>query len=225
MALAALSAAGCDNEEDERAARPPVDDCVYKHARDAGSAEPSIRDPRTLVLRLADLPRGAAFDSFAGVERIDFDDNRDEFVRRLRFSEVGRGTFKHGYRPPDQPGGEAERGRACHPATRIGASALVFADATGARAAYREGESVARSGRRPPAARLEVRASPVPAGDEARLIEAPHHGTPTVSRMVVWRDGRVIGMVTVEGRGGGRDQALLERLTRRQAEYVAAVAN
>ena len=230
VALAALVAAGCSGGGDGAAGRlipRATSDCVYPKARDAGSAKPDTDDPRTLVLRLEDLPRGSVFASKHGVERIAYKGNTDEFSKRTRLRAIARGSYKHGYRRPEHPpdGRPLQQlPRACSPAMQVQAAVLVFADAAGARTAYREAESkvLASAGGAGEGTRLARQASPVRAGDEAMLVEAPHSPPPAIDRTVIWRDGRVMTYVTLSSQGEPGDEALLERLARRQAKYVEA---
>ena len=221
LALAVVAVAGCSGDDDEGRLVPrPTSDCVYPDARDAGRAAPDLDDPRTLVLRLGDLPDGTVFASEHGVERISNRGRTDEFSKRTRLRAIARGSYKHGYRQAERKPGQQQLPRACSPARQFQASVLVFADAAGARTAYREAESKVLASVE--GTRLARKASPVRAGDEAMLVEAPHSPPPQVDRTVIWRDGRVMSYVTVRSHGQPGHEALLERLVRRQARYVEA---
>ncbi|MDQ3936319.1 MAG: hypothetical protein M3340_17000 [Actinomycetota bacterium] len=226
---------GCDDDEPGRSPgaatpRPPEGDyCSYPQARDAGDAKPSRGDARTLVLRRSDLPEGGEFAAPQGVGTFTYEDAPIAAVlRRNGWREVARSEFRLGYRAPDRRPGEPYRPepRSCSPATRIDAAALTFDHARGAEVAFRARSSIAGStvgsGIGPIGERERMTDSPVALGDEAALIEAPTDRMGTINRTIIWRDGPLIGIVKVEGRDGERDLALLERLAKRQAEYLAA---
>lgn len=235
--------AGCGDDDPERVdpsaadtyvpagptvPRPPTEAelCDHPDAGDAGDARPLADDPRTLVLRLRDLPRGARFDSPMGVERITFEGQYSELLERSGFRQVVRGSFAIGRREPEPPPGAPPPPPSCLAQTGVDSAALTFEHERGADLAYEERQSLAGStvgsGIGPVEARATLSASPVDVGDEATLIEAPSDRDGTINRTVVWRQGRLIGMVMVVGRGGRADRALAGRLAQRQATYLEA---
>lgn len=232
--LAVLCAlAGCDGDDDEPGAagtptRPSQQElCENPNAADAGDRRPSAEDPRTLVLRLRDLPGDARFTSQAGVERFTFEDAPiTKPLERAGFLQVARGSFAIGLREPEQQPGEPPPPPDCIPRTGVESAALSFEDEDGADRAYELHERLAASttgsGIGPVGARVKLTDSPADVGDEATLIDAPSDRGGTRNRTIVWREGRLIGMVKVEGLGGRADLALAARLAKRQAEYLAA---
>lgn len=245
LALAAGALGGCGEEEQPsaeelRAAQPdtyvpasprsraPTEDVCDPHesASDAGDAKPSRDDVRTLVLRLDDLPEGARFEpNSGGVGTFTFEGHAED-LERAGLVSVGSGTFHMGRREPERQPGAPEPPPSCLPRTAVESGAMVFRTAAGTerRPLERLASMTVGSGIGPIGERESVTESPVDVGDEAALVEAPSDRDGTVNRTIVWRDGPLVGMVKVEGRGGAADMELLERLALRQADYLEAAA-
>jgi hypothetical protein len=248
LALAAAALAGCGEEERAepgvgdarpdtyvpdpgRRPPPPAEEDVcdpHPSARDAGAVKPSARDPRTLVLRLRDLPDGARFaPNSGGVQRFTFEGHEGPSgLEAAGFVAVAAGEFQIGRREPEPQPGAPEPPPSCLPATGIDAAAMTFRTAEGAGRVplHRLAGMAVASGIGPVGARQTVSESPVDLGDEAALIVAPTDSHGTVNRTIAWRDGPLVAMVKVDGRDEDADTELLERLARRQAEYVAEAA-
>jgi hypothetical protein len=223
---------GADAQPDTYVPAPPTrpvptrDLCDHPGARDAGNATPSAGDPRTLVLRLGDLPDGASFSEPGGVAELLHEGDVRELLRAAGLEAAARGQFRIGRREPERPPGAPPPPESCLPRTGVDAAALVFDDEDGARSAQADAERIAGSsvgaGIGPVEARARVSEGPFDVGEEAVLIVAPTDREGTVNRTIVWREGRLIGLVKVEGRGGEEDSALLQRLALKQAGYLRA---
>lgn len=213
-----------------RPAPPSEEDVCDPHpsARDAGAVKPTPSDPRTLVLRLRDLPDGARFaPNSGGVQRFTFEgQERESGLEAAGFVAVAGGEFRLGRREPERQPGAPEPPPSCLARTRIDSAALTFRTAEGAgRVPFARVAGMAvGSGIGPIGERETVTESPVAVGDEAVLIEAPSDRGGTVNRTIVWREGALVGMVMVEGRDEDADRKLLERLALRQAEYLDEAA-
>lgn len=252
MAIAALApGAGCSDGEDgdgEPPAQPDVYvpaprtearapdrlECVRPGTRDAGDAAPTRSDPRTLLLRLRDLPRGFGFEvgyQEGGVGQVPLTEVGDELGAAVDAADAelsaARGTFGRGRLPPppQQPGAPPPPASCPNPETEVAAGAVVASSPEGARRLYELSSLLAGSmigANSPIGARERTSPAPVAVGEEAKLIE--HESVPRgqTARLLAWRDGRIVALVQVRGDGGRADLSLLGRLARRQAEYVRA---
>ncbi|HEX8743611.1 MAG TPA: hypothetical protein VF712_10800 [Thermoleophilaceae bacterium] len=258
LAVTALAAAvaGCGGSEDEEPpaqpdvyvpdpSRRPVPtrpspeelECVRPGTGDAGDAQPTRDDPRTLVLRLRDLPKGFSFAveyQEGGVGPVLLTEVGDELGEAVEAADArrsaARGRFGKGELPPPaaaQPPGAPPPPPSCpNPETEVAAAAVVASSPEGAEGLYDLRVPLAGStisfGEGPINARDRHSAAPVDVGEEAELIEheSAHRGH--TQRLLAWRDGRIVAFVQVRGARGRADIDLLGRLARRQAEYVSA---
>jgi hypothetical protein len=255
MALAA-AVAGCGGDESEEpTARPDVYlpdpsrspvptrrspeelECVRPGTGDAGDAQPTRDDPRTLVLRLRDLPKGFSFGveyQEGGVGPVLLTEVGDELREAVEAADAtqsaARGAFGKGELPPPpaaQPPGAPPPPPSCPiPETQVAAAAVVASSPEGAERLYDLRVLLAGStigfGEGPLYARDRHSAAPVDVGEEAELIEHESSHRGHTLRLLAWRDGRIVAFVQVRGGGGSADIDLLGRLAQRQAEYVRA---
>lgn len=217
---AVVALAGCDEPVPEQP-RPPVTQpppssatrCTFPGARDAGDARPSLAAPRTLVLRRRELPSTFDFDSPVGVERLTLEGaDIDALLDRGRYLDGASVRYRAGGDP-------------CNPRTRAVAAVLVFEDADGARLAARRLDLVAsgvlRWGR--PGGRTRRLRGAVPGADEAlRLRHQADLAGELIANVLVWRHGRAIGLVSIEGMRRSPDAVLLPQVAHRQAAWIAA---
>ena len=211
-------------------------ECVRPGTTDAGDKPPSRGDPTTLVLRLRDLPERFSYAvgyQEGGVGRVPLTEVGDELMRAVEAADAklsaARGAFGRGELPPGPvPPGAPPPPPSCPvPETEVSAAAVVASSPEGARLLYDQRLSLAGSiggyGGSPIGARDRRTDPPVDVGEEAELLELESAIRGHTSRMIVWRDGRIVALVTVRGAGGDADTELLGDLAERQAEYVSAV--
>jgi hypothetical protein len=211
-----------------RAPAPAPDYCAYPTARDAGAARPSKEDPRTLVLRRRDLPSTFDFNSRMGVERLTFEGGEvGALLDRTGFRDAAFGHYRAGQKPPYRPPGAPPPPQGCAaPRTEVVSAALVFGDAGGAKRAYLERELLASSaaglGAGPIGSRTRSSPAAVPGSDEAELLthRTDHDGG--AQHAIAWRQGAVIGIVSVTGGRRSPDAVLVPQLARRQAARIGA---
>ena len=209
-------------------------ECVRPGTRDAGEASPTRSDPRTLVLRLRDLPRGFGFAvgyQEGGVALLPLTEVGDELGAAVDAAgaelSAARGTFGRGRMtpPPQEPGAPPPPPSCPDPETEVAAAAVVASSPAGARRLYGLSSSLAGSmigTSAPVGVRERTSPSPVAVGEEAQMIEHQAFPRELTTRMIAWRDGRIVSIVRVLGAGGRADVELLVRLAKRQARYVHA---
>ena len=251
LAAAAAAAGGCDGDDsaspveagDPRpdtyvpARRPPREpelDCTRPDAGDAGDREPDLSDPTTLVLRLDDLPAGFNFDvgyQEGGVGRVLLSEVGEELgaaLERADADTAARGQFGKGRRaPPPVPPGAPPPPPSCpQPEIEVRVAAVAASTPAGAAAVYRVRELFAGSttgfGEGPVNAPVR-RSRPVAVGDERELLEKDFvFGLE--NHTLVWRQGRVVALVTVVAKDDEAALDLLARLAERQAAYISAAS-
>lgn len=264
LAIAALALAGCGGDDAREPATqpdvyvpesgPPREpagtepprrrteaerlQCVPPGTGDAGDRRPTRSDPRTLILRLRDLPKGFGFavgyqEGGVGIMPLtEVGDTLGEAVDAAGAElTAARGKFGRGRLTPPPPnlppGAPPPPAPGCpDPETEVAAGAVVASSPEGAHRIYELARLLAGSmagADAPHDFRERTSPAPVALGEEAKLIE--HESVPRgrMARVLAWRDGRIVAFVQVIGDGGRADVSLLAQAAQRQAEYVRAV--
>jgi hypothetical protein len=217
------------------ASRPQLEEieCTRPDAGDAGDRKPELSDPTTLVLRLDDLPDGFSYDveyQEGGVLRMlltEVGDDLEATLERAGVDTAAIGRFGRGrLPPPPQPPGAPPAPPSCpSPKTEVRVAAAVASSPDGAATLYRVRELLAGTtvafgeGR---ADAVTRRSEPPGAVGEERELLVRHYVRGIKHHTVIWRQGRVVAIVSVVTRDSDAARALLARLLPRQAGYIRA---